>query len=178
MSTSSSSISSSSNAMSIPRDISAAIAKLDQLVPSKGKSPEEIKEGKEKVCILALQILASVPDQANRGEVFAALKNSLKQVELTLDQKKRLYSALAKSPLSDALTVKLDTGDIKYEEFSDLYTLEFEDGKIEISKAELSTLGVYFSALFTSTMRESVSKTIALKDLKTEQFGVLKIIRE
>ena len=106
-----------SSVMSIPRDIAAALAQLDRLAPGKAKSPEEIKEGTEKVCIGALKILASVPDPATHGEVFAALKHLLKQFELTLDQKKRLYSALAKSPLSIAQTNKLDKRDINCEEF-------------------------------------------------------------
>ena len=180
MSTSSSSInslpspSSSSSSNSNPRDITDALDRLDQLAPGKGKPPEEIKEGKEKVCRKALQILARVPDQANRCEVFAALKNSTEHIEIALDQKKRLYSALAKTPLSNALANKLDKGEIKYEELSDFYTLEFEEGEMKISKAELSTLGVYFTALFASAMRETLSKTIALKDLKIEQFEYLR----
>ena len=164
----------SSSAMSIPRDISIAIAQLDQLAPGKEKSPAEIEEGAEKVCKEALKILASVPDQANQREIFAALKNSLTHFELSHELKKRLYSALAKSPLSDAQTSQLDKRDINYEEFSDIYTLEFQDGEMKISKAELSTLGDYFTALFASGMLEAASKTIALKDLETEQFDDLR----
>ena len=160
--------------MNIPRDISAAIAQLDQLVPCKDKSLAEIKEGTEKVCRETLIILASVLDPANQGAVFAALKSSLVQFTLTPDQKKRLYSALAKSPLSDAQTHKLDKRDINYEEFSDIYTLEFKDGTMKISKAELSTLGDYFTSLFASGMLEAASKIISLKDLETEQFDGLR----
>ena len=176
MSTSSSSIEmshsvlSSQSSSAIPRDISAAIAQLDRLVPGKEKSPEEIKEGTEKVCREALKILANVPDPATQGEVFAALKNSLTHFELSHELKKRLYSALAKTPLSDAQAHQLDKRNINYEEFSDIYTLEFKDGPMKISKAELSTLGDYFTALFASGMLEAASKTIALKDLETEQF--------
>ena len=160
--------------MSIPRDISAAIDQLDQLASGKEKSPAEIEERTEKVCRQALQILASPSDLTTQGAVFAALKHSLKRFELTLDQRKRLYSALAKSPLGDAQTHKLDKRDINYEEFSDIYTLEFQDGTMKISKAELSTLGDYFTALFASGMLEAASKTIALKDLETEQFDYLR----
>ena len=53
---------------------------------------------------------------------------------------------------------------------SDIYTLEFKDGEVKISKAELSTLGNYFTSLFASGMQEAASKTISLKDLETEQF--------
>ena len=160
--------------MIIPRDIVAAIAQLDRLVPGKEKSPADIEECTEKVCREALKILASVPDQVNQREVFAALKNSLTHFELSHELKKRLYSALAKSPLSDAQTHKLDKRDINYEEFSDIYTLEFKDGEMKISKAELSTLGDYFTSLFASGMRETASQTISLKDLEVEQFDDLR----
>lgn len=107
----------------------------------------------------AIEILKLVT--CHRYDVLKQITPILSSYKFSTQQLRKIYAALSRANPMSPQVEKLIKQATPFSDFTEIYTLQFPEEELEVSKAELCTYGTYFITFFNSNF--SHSRKINLK---------------